>query len=137
MNLGKQLYELQQTDLDLEDKAEKLKRVESQLTDKEALTYAQVELEEKQNYLTALQKKQKTAEWKVDDLQAKLGPLEKKLYGGSVSNPKELVSLQEQVTSLKAQIRSEEDGIRLSSSSGGNRGQDPEDVGLPGRLREP
>ncbi|HJX69574.1 MAG TPA: C4-type zinc ribbon domain-containing protein [Dehalococcoidia bacterium] len=111
MNSGKQLYDLQQIDLDLEDETERLSQVESQLSDNKALTQAQAELEGKRNYLAELEKKQKNQEWKVEDLQAKLSPLQKKLYAGSVKNPKELLSLQQQVADLKTQIRSEEDGV--------------------------
>ena len=111
MNLGKQLYDLQQVDLDLDSKAEELRQIESQLSDNKALTQAQAELERDQDYLAELEKKQKKAEWTVDDLQAKLNPLQEKLYAGSVKNPKELLGLQQQVEDLKTQIRNEEDGI--------------------------
>ena len=111
MNLGKQFFELQQTDLDLEDKVEKLSRVEIRLSTDEVLAQAQKELEEQKNHITELQKKQKAAEWKVDDVRSKLSPLEKKLYAGSVGNPKELLNLQEQVATFKTQKSSGEDEI--------------------------
>lgn len=111
MNLGKQLYDLQQIDLDLEAKAEELRRIESQLSDNKELTQVLAELERDRDNLSDLEKKQKAAEWKVDDLQAKLDPLQEELYSGSVKNPKELSSLQQQVESFKTQIRSEEDEI--------------------------
>ncbi len=111
MNLGKHLYDLQQVDLDLDSKAEELRQIESQLSDDRALTQAQAELEKEQDYLADLEKKQKRAEWTVDDLQAKLNPLQEKLFAGSVKNPKELLSQQQQVEDLKTHIRNEEDGI--------------------------
>jgi len=100
---------LQQIDLDLEGKAERLSQVENQLSHNEALEEAKAEVKEKQKNLAELEKKQKKAEWKVDDFQAKFSPLKKKLYAGSVKNPKELVSLQQQVEQLKSQVREEED----------------------------
>lgn len=109
MNLGKRLHDLQQIDLDLEGKAERLSQVENQLSHNEALEEAKAEVKEKQKNLAELEKKQKKAEWIVDDLQAKFSPLQKKLYAGSVKNPKELVSLQQQVEQLKSQVREEED----------------------------
>lgn len=111
MNLGKQLYELQQTDLDLEDKAEKLSQVESRLRADEVLAQALTELDDQKNNLTDLQKKQKAAEWRVDDIRSKLSPLEKKLYAGSSGNPKELLNLQEQVANYKTQKSGAEDEI--------------------------
>ena len=109
MNLGKRLYDLQQIDLDLEKKTEALSQVESQLSHNEALTEARAEVERKREDLAELEKKEITAEWVVDDLEAKAGPLQEKLYAGSVKNPKELMSLQHQVEQLKSQIREEED----------------------------
>ena len=109
MNLGRRLHDLQQIDLDLEKKTEMLSQVESQLSHNEALTEVKAEVERKRENLAELEKKQKTAEWVIDDLQAKAGPLQQKLYAGSVKNPKELMSLQQQVEQLKSQIREEED----------------------------
>jgi len=109
VNLGKRLYDLQQIDLDLEKKTEMLSHVESQLSHDEALTEARAEVERKRENLAELEKKEITAEWVVDDLEAKAGPLQKKLYAGSVKNPKELRGLQQQVEQLKSQIREEED----------------------------
>jgi predicted nucleic acid-binding Zn-ribbon protein len=111
VNLGKQLHDLQQVDLDLDSKAEELRQLDSQLSDDKVLTQAQAELEREQDYLAEMEKKQKGAEWIVEDLQAKLKPLQEKLYAGSVKNPKELLSLQQQVKDLKTQIRNEEDGV--------------------------
>ena len=109
MNLGKRLYELQQLDLDLQKKTDMLSQVERQLSHNKALADAKSELEESQKRLAELQDKEKTVEWAVEDLQAKLKPLQQKLYAGSVKNPKELGSLQQQVTQLKSQVRGEED----------------------------
>lgn len=109
MNLGKRLYDLQQIDLDLERKAETLSHVESQLSYNEALTEAKAEVERKRENLAELEKKQKTAEWAIEDLQAKISPLQEKLYTGSVKNPKELMSLQQQVEQLRNQVREGED----------------------------
>ena len=111
MNLGKQLYDLQQIDLDLESKAELLGRVNSQLSEDRALVEAKAEAEIKQKHLAELEKKQKAEEWATEDLQAKASPLQKKLDTGATRNPKELLSLQEQVKHLKQQLREGEDRV--------------------------
>ena len=56
-----------------------------------------------------MHKKLRAAEWEVDDLTNKIKPLEKKLYGGSVHNPKELAGIEEDVHSLQARKRVLED----------------------------
>ena len=109
MNLGKRLHELQQIDLHLEKTTQLLVDLERQLSSNQDLEDAKAALDKKRFQLADLQLKQKSAEWSVDDLQAKLKPLQQKLYAGSVHNPKDLVNLQHQASQLKAQVTEEED----------------------------
>jgi predicted nucleic acid-binding Zn-ribbon protein len=109
VNPGKQLHDLQQMDLNLGEKGEKLSRVESDLRGSQPLAEAEARLEAKQKELAELETKQRQAEWSTDDLVAKLKPLQQKLYAGSVQNPKELASLQHQVEQLRGQVRHQED----------------------------
>jgi predicted nucleic acid-binding Zn-ribbon protein len=111
MNLGKRLYELQQLDLDLAKTVELLSKVERQLEHNEPLAAARADLETGLNSLSEFQQRQKAAEWALDDLEAKLKPIKQKLYAGSVKNPKELVSMQQQASQLQSQVREEEDKI--------------------------
>jgi predicted nucleic acid-binding Zn-ribbon protein len=111
MNLGRRLYELQQLDLDLAKTTEILSQVEYQLEHDEPLANARAALEGTLQGLAALQDKQKKGEWAVDDLEAKFKPIQQKLYAGSVQNPKELVSMQQQASQLKSQLSQEEDKV--------------------------
>lgn len=111
MNLGKRLYELQQLDLDLAKTTGMLSRVEQQLDHNEQLAKARADLEAAQTDLAALRDKQKKGEWAVDDIEAKLKPIKQRLYAGSVKNPKELVSMQQQATQMASQMREEEDKV--------------------------
>ena len=111
MNLGRRLYELQQLDLDLAKTVELLSKVERQLEHNEPLAAAKADLETGLNSLSEFQQRQKAAEWALDDLEAKLKPIKQKLYAGSVKNPKELVSMQQQASQLQSQVRDEEDKI--------------------------
>ena len=65
MNIGKQLYDLQQITLDLDNKAAELQELEKQINESKVLVEAQAELEEAKNRLTKLEKEQKEAEWKA------------------------------------------------------------------------
>lgn len=111
MSKGRQLYELQEIDLEIEAKREALARVESRLGETEALIEARAALAGEQERLAELERSQRLDEWEVEDLRAKTALLEEKLYSGSVRNPKELVSLQEQVEHLKKKRRGQEDGL--------------------------
>lgn len=111
MNLGKRLHELQQIDLHLEKTTQQLLELERELSGNPELENAKAQVQRSRQQLTELQSKQKSAEWLVEDLQAKLEPLQYKLYAGSVHNPKDLLNLQQQVTQLKSQVREEEDKV--------------------------
>jgi hypothetical protein len=105
------LYELQEIDLELERKSEALKQVEDRLGKDEALAQARTALAEDRESIAELERSQRAAEWDVEDLGAKMTPLEEKLYGGSVRNPKELLSMQQELERLKVQRREREDRL--------------------------
>jgi predicted nucleic acid-binding Zn-ribbon protein len=111
VNLGKRLFDLQQLDLRLEKTAETLSRVEHQLNHNEALERARSDLEAIQKDQAALQDTQRAGEHAVDDLQAKLKPIQQKLLSGSVTNPKELGAMQQQANQIKSHVREEEDKV--------------------------
>jgi hypothetical protein len=107
----RQLYELQEIDLEIDVKNEALALVLSRLGDSEALAKARVSLATEEERLVELERSQRGVEREVEDLRAKVALLEDKLYGGSVKNPKELASLQEQVEHLKRKRRGQEDEV--------------------------
>ena len=97
--------------MEIEAKTEALAGVESRLGESEALAEVRVVLAGEEERLAALEKNQRLGEWEVEDMRSKTALLEEKLYGGSVRNPKELVSLQEQVEHLKKGRRGQEDKL--------------------------
>ncbi len=111
MSKGSELYELQETDLDIEAKREALYSVESRFGEREALLEARAAIEREQERLAELERNQRRGEWEVDDRRTRTALLEEKLYGGSVRSPKELASLQEQVEHLKRTRKTLEDSV--------------------------
>jgi hypothetical protein len=103
------LYVLQEMDLEIQAKQAALADVETRLGESEELEETRREVKEQRDRLREAQKKQREAEWRVEEVRAKIQPLEKKLYGGTVKNPKELVGLQQDLDSLKARQRELED----------------------------
>ena len=103
------LYLLQEMDTEIQAKQAALEDVEARLGESEELEETRREVEETRHRLRETQKKQREAERTVDDIRAKIQPLEEKLYGGTVKNPKELVGFQQDVDSLKARQRELED----------------------------
>ena len=111
VNMARKLYELQEIDLEIDAKNEALALVVSRLGDSEALAEARVSLATDEERLMELERSQRDVEREVEDLRSKVALLEEKLYGGSVKNPKELASLQEQVEHLKRKRRGQEDKV--------------------------
>lgn len=111
MNKAKQLYELQEVDLEIQRKTEALAQVNSQLGKDDDLVAARAAFDAVKKHLADLEHQQKTLEWDTNDLSAKIAPVEKKLYGGSVHNPRELTGLQQDLQMLKSQREEKEDKL--------------------------
>ncbi len=111
MNIAQQLYQLQEVDLKLESNEQAQKHISSQLGKNRKVVAAQQKLASEQAGLEELTKKQRSTEWEVNDIVAKLTTGEQKLYSGRIRAPKELASLQQETESLKSRRRQLEDGM--------------------------
>ena len=111
MNKAKQLYELQEVDLEIQHKAEVLTQVKSQLGKDDELVAGRSILNTAKKQLADLEHQQKTEDWELDDLRSKIAAVEKKLYGGSMKNPRELTGFQQELEILKAQRGEREDKL--------------------------
>jgi predicted nucleic acid-binding Zn-ribbon protein len=116
MSLVGQLYKLQQLDLELQIKQQELNEVENRLSDNKALVAAESKLVPQKEQLEEARKKQRRAEWELEDLQEKVKQIDSKLYSGTTKDPKELVNLEKEVKGLKSQIRTKEDALLGSMS---------------------
>jgi predicted nucleic acid-binding Zn-ribbon protein len=111
MSLVGRLYKLQQLDLELQDKQRELDEAESQLRDNKALAAAQSRFSSQKEQWEVVKKKQRDAEWELEDLQEKIRQIDGKLYSGKTKDPKELVNLEKEVKSLKNQTELKEDAL--------------------------
>jgi len=111
MSIAGQLYELQELDLQIETDEQSLARSNSQLGENSVVVKAQDELAAVQQHLEDLKKQQQNKEWEIDDLTNKIKAAEGQMYGGKVTNPKELSSLQQEVGILKPQRTKLEDEV--------------------------
>jgi len=101
MNVAKQLYQLQEIDLEIESSERTLSQITSQLGESEAVVRVQNRLQLEQQRLEELRQKQHSAEWEIDDISTKLTTAEETLFSGRIKNPKELTNLQHEVELLK------------------------------------
>ena len=111
MSSAAQLNRLQEIDSEISAKEHALSEIEARLGDTEEIDEARQRLRECEEARKELDKRQREVEWEVDGLASKIEPLETKLYGGRIGNPKELAALQEDVESLKAHKREIEDQL--------------------------
>ena len=105
------LYDLQEIDLEMDSSRIALVEAEESIGETEELVSARAEVESSQEVVQEVRKKVRAAERQVEDMTAKIEPVEKKLYGGSIRNPKELSDLQDDVRSLQARKRQLEDQL--------------------------
>lgn len=109
MSIARQLYQLQEIDLELETAEQSLARIIAQIGESPQVIKARRELEQETSSLEGLKKQQREAEQIVDDLSIKISAIEEKLYGGRINNPKELSGFQQEGDILKEQRSREED----------------------------
>ena len=109
-----ELYALQEIDLALASRRDERSEIEARFEEPEELIEAKRELEERQASLREAERNFKEHEAEADSLAAKIEPIEKKLYQGTVRNPKELEDLQADLNMLKRR-RSELDDQALAA----------------------
>ena len=109
MSSAKQLYQLQEVELEIESNEQALAQIASQLGESQVVVRARTELKLKQQHLEELRRQQHSAEWEIEDLVNKLTPAEEKLYSGKIKNPKELTNLQHEVDGLRIRRNQLED----------------------------
>ena len=111
MNASRQLYRLQELDLELEAKERALEQIVGQLGENQAVVRVRSRLEAECKRLEELKRQQRFLEGEVDDIMTKLKAAEDQLYGGGIGNPKELTNLQHEVDTLKDRRNQLEDKL--------------------------
>ena len=105
MTTAKNLYALQELDLELEHEKAALSSMECRIGDRSALDEIARSLENEKVEMTRLQLQQKSQDLEAESLRTKLQGVEGKLYGGSITSPKEMEGLQNEVNYLKEQLQ--------------------------------
>lgn len=111
MGLSRDLYRLQQIDISLRDTREALQKIERRLTENPELARAEATLQSTEQDLTQAKKRQRQAEWVLEDTQQRKESLRTKLYGGTVRNPKELLGLEHELEQAKRRAGTQEDEV--------------------------
>jgi uncharacterized protein len=109
MSLISDLWKLQEIDSALDARRASLEDAEARLGESEQLLAARGRARELQESARRARTEQKDVELEADELRSKIAPLEAKLYGGTIRNPKELADLQADIDQLKRHLSSVED----------------------------
>jgi len=105
------LYTLQEFDLAVDMRKLRLADIEAHLTETEELQATRAAFQEVDQKLRELSASQKELEWETGEIRAKAAVIEKKLYGGTVRQAKELEDLQKDLEALRRHAGAEEDKL--------------------------
>jgi predicted nucleic acid-binding Zn-ribbon protein len=111
LSKAKQLYDLQELDLELDSRRQMLSNILSRIGESSALIDGRAGLAQEQKKLEETEHLMRGLEADVEDSRAKATVAGERLYGGAVKNPKELLSLKEQVESYNRKIKDLEDKV--------------------------
>lgn len=101
MNTAKTLYQLQSVELELIANKRRLRAIEGSLQDSQAVQEAKQALEQAETAFKPVKAHYNDVEHQIQSNQEKLTQTETRLYSGSVTNPKELQDMQQEVESLR------------------------------------
>ena len=102
MTVTRQLYQLQELDTQIESEEQSLAVKTGQVGKRLALDTAHDRLTAAQQNLKKLNHERRDAEGELDDVLSKIKTAEGQLYGGKITNPKELSSLQHEINTFKS-----------------------------------
>jgi predicted nucleic acid-binding Zn-ribbon protein len=103
------LFSLQEIDRSIAKAHERIAEIEAQLEDDAAVQQAFRKVKSVDDHLTEVRSEHSAAEHAVQSQRTKIKQNESALYGGSVTNPKELEDLQMEQESLKRYLETLED----------------------------
>jgi predicted nucleic acid-binding Zn-ribbon protein len=114
MTSAADLFALQEIDLRRDARRAVIADIESRLNEPDEIRIAREAVKDAEDDLQGLQRLQRNLDGRLADLDAKIKPLETKMYDGSVRNPKELTDMQKELDHFKTQRRKlDDEGLEL------------------------
>ena len=111
MTRGEPLFQLQNLDQELENGQRRVSEIQASLGETETLRQARRALVDAEEEYRSWTTRARDLELMIDSLSSKIAASEKRLYSGSVTNPKELSDMQDEVVSLKRRRGEQEDHL--------------------------
>ena len=111
MTTIRQLYEIQELDLRIAECNSIISSVDSQIGDREELDAIHRELDTQSDFLSQLRVKQRSQELDVESAREKLQEIDGKLYGGTVTNLRELGGFEKEAAFLRSRLEELDDNL--------------------------
>lgn len=111
---AEQLLELQHADDEAERLAREVQAVEAQLAGDRELDHAREDAARRAEAQRDAELRVRSLDGELESLRARAKTLDRQLYGGSVRNPAELLTLQRELEEIKAQVSAQEDETLLA-----------------------
>lgn len=108
------LYALQQIDSQIDSSERALADVRARQIEDETQAVRRARIAELEPQLREAAAEQRDAEIEVEDLRAKMAPVEQNLYSGRITNAKELQDLQDEVDQFRRQLQAREERVLLA-----------------------
>jgi len=109
MNIGFQLFQLQEIDTGLDNTQRRIIEIDNLINNDKSIIKAQNNLEEARTQLSANNNEYNAISNDIQTKKIKISQSESSLYNGSVRNPKELQDLQMEISSIKKAIENLEE----------------------------
>jgi predicted nucleic acid-binding Zn-ribbon protein len=111
MIISRNLFELQEIDSEIKQKQSALDLINQKLSSNENYVRAKNELEDAEVHLSDINSRKIENEYEVDELQKSIEGINKKLYSGKITNPKELTNLDQELLIHKRNLKQKEDNL--------------------------
>jgi len=105
MTTARQLFDLQELDLAMDEHTARVSSIDHELSDRSHLVALAAEIEARKNPLAELRTVRASQELEAEAIREKLREEEAKLYGGSITNVRELEALEKETAALKEQLQ--------------------------------
>ena len=111
MTTLRSLYELQEHDIEIAKITTGVSAIEREIGDRTGLDALAKEVENRKARLDEVRSGHRSEELDAESVREKVKDIEAKLYGGSITNPREVASYQKEVTLLKEQLQKKDDQL--------------------------
>ena len=111
MTSVRQLYDLQEIDLDLDRLDKQKAEAEQELEQAPAFESMQMALLEEEMRLEEYMEQRKARQLEVETLRQRSAHLDEQLFGGDVANPRDLNSLEQEANSVRGQLEKQDNDL--------------------------